>query len=287
MPIRVQAPAKINLTLDITGRLPNGYHTVEMVMHTISLTDTVEVSKSDGLHIRIEGADLPVDPTNTAWKAAGVFAEALGVAPHFDILLQKRIPMQAGLAGGSADAAGVLVALNLLHNSPFSVEQLAQMGAKIGADVPFCVIGGAAYAYGIGTDLKPLPLLPDCYIVVAKPHCGVSTAAAYSAADALPYPTDTKSDVMTKSLETGNIRLIGANMYNRFAEVLHITEVETLTAAMRQMGALGAEMTGSGSAVIGIFEDMHTAEQCANALRDMTASTDVCTPWNGGPQPID
>lgn len=287
MSIRVAAPAKINLTLDVTGRLPNGYHTVEMVMQTIDLTDIVEISPSDRLALSVGDAVLPADESNTAWKAACLYSEKIGVLPHFAITLHKHIPMQAGLAGGSADAAGVLVGLNALFDNRLSVEELCEIGAKVGADVPFCILGGTMCATGIGTDLKALPPMPQSYIVVAKPFCGVSTAAAYNAIDTLPYPEEGHAAAMQTALATADIRKIGACMHNRFAQVLRISEVETLVSALRDAGACGACMTGSGSAVIGVFADAQAANAVANTLRAACQQVSVCHPWQGGPKVLE
>lgn len=284
MSIKVAAPAKINLTLDVTGRLENGYHTVEMVMQTIDLTDTVEVCTADALSLTVGEAPLPADESNTAWKAACLYSEKIGVPPYFAITLHKNIPMQAGLAGGSTDAAGVLVALNAMFNNRLSTEELCKIGAKVGADVPFCILGGTMLATGIGTDLAVLPSMPHCHIVVAKPFCGVSTAAAYAAIDSLPYPVQKHSDAMKAALSAGAVAAVGKSMHNRFAEVLQIGEVETLVSKLRAGGALGACMTGSGSAVIGVFAEKQDADSCAETLRPLCEKVCVCRPWRGGPK---
>lgn len=284
MSIKVAAPAKINLTLDVTGRLPNGYHTVDMVMQSIDLTDIVEIAPANGLSLSVGDAQLPADDSNTAWKAACLYSEKIGILPRFAITLHKNIPMQAGLAGGSADAAGVLVGLNAWFDNRLSVEELCEIGAKVGADVPFCILGGTMRAYGIGTDLEALPPMPDCYVVVAKPLCGVSTAAAYAAIDHQPYPTEGHTAQMRTALITANVGEIGRCMHNRFAEVLQIPEVETLVSALRDAGACGACMTGSGSAVIGVFTDETAATAVAKTLSASCEQVSVCRPWQGGPK---
>ncbi len=284
MSITVAAPAKINLTLDVTGRLPNGYHTVEMVMQTIDFTDAVEIERAPALTLTVGDAPLPADESNTAWKAASLYSQKIGVPPHFAITLHKNIPMQAGLAGGSADAAGVLVGLNALFDNRLSQKELCEIGAKVGADVPFCILGGTMCATGIGTDLENLPPMPDCYIVVAKPFCGVSTGAAYAAIDSMPYPAEKYTDGMKAALLTGDIMAVGSSMHNRFAEVLRITEVETLVSKLRDAGALGACMTGSGSAVIGLFAEKSAAETCKAQLQPLCEKVAVCRPWRGGPK---
>ncbi len=286
MGVTVAAPAKINLTLDVTGRLPNGYHTVEMVMQTIDLTDTVQVSPAQSFSLSVGETDLPTDESNTAYKAVKFYSEAVGIPPHFAVTLHKNIPMQAGLAGGSADAAGVLVACNALCGERLSVEALCEIGAKIGADVPFCIRGGTMLATGIGTDLETFPAMSDCYIVVAKPYCGVSTAAAYAAIDSMPYPSETHTAAMRTALMADDVSAVGKELYNRFYDTLRIREVQTLVQQLRENGACGATMTGSGSAVIGLFTDEQTAKKCADMLKLFCEQTAVCRPWQGGPRVI-
>ncbi len=286
MNVRVEAPAKINLSLDVTGRLENGYHTVKMVMQTVSLTDTIEIAPSDALSVRIEGADLVVDEHNTAWKAVLLYGKKIGVAPHFAVTLHKRIPMQAGMAGGSADAAGVLVGLNAMFDNRLSQEDLCALGAQIGADVPFCIVGGTMLATGIGTDLQTVTPMPSCYIVAAKPLCSVSTAAAYAMIDSVPYPDMTHSDAVLDALNTQDVKQIGMAMHNRFAEVLDIHEVGSLVAALKENGAVGACMTGSGSAVIGLFVDEETAKTSVRAIEGQCETAVVCQPWQGGPKVV-
>ena len=284
MNVRVAAPAKINLTLDVTGRLDNGYHTVEMVMQTIDLTDILEITTADSLHIVVGDADLQTDESNTIWKATYLYSETIGIQPRFSVTLQKNIPMQAGMAGGSADAAGVLVGLNALYGNRLSTEELCELGAKIGADVPFCILGGTMLATGIGTHLERLQPMPQGYIVAAKPFCGVSTAAAYAAIDGEPYPAVHHSSEMLRALSLGELSVVGRYMHNRFAEVLRIQEVEQLVSLLQESGALGACMTGSGSAVVGLFADENTANKAANCLRSLCEQVNVCCPWQGGPK---
>ncbi len=284
MNVRVEAPAKINLSLDVTGRLPNGYHTVKMIMQTVSLTDTVDIAPAEQLSVRVEGADLTADEHNTAWKAVLLYTEKIGVPPHFAVTLHKRIPMQAGMAGGSADAAGVLVGLNALFDNRLSQTELCELGAKIGADVPFCILGGTMLATGIGTDLQAVTPLADCFIVAAKPFCGVSTAAAYAAIDTLPFPEQTHTDDVFSALVSKDVAAVGAAMHNRFAQVLNIPEVQSLIDALKAKGAVGACMTGSGSAVVGVFTDKASADACVRAITPQCETAVVCCPWRGGPK---
>lgn len=283
--ITVAAPAKVNLTLHIPARLENGYHAVETVMQTVTLFDRVTAEKAQGLHI---AADMPLtenEADNTAHRAATLFADAVGVLPHFRIAIQKHIPLQAGLAGGSADAAGTLVALNKLCGTPLTADELCALGARVGADVPFCLRGGTMLATGIGTALAPLPPLPDCCFVIAKPAFGVSTAAAYAAVDGAPFLPAT--DAMQRALQTGDLFAVGAAMENRFAQVLRLAEVDRLCDALKKAGALGACMTGSGSAVIGLFETKAAAEAAQSAVGSLCAFSAVAAPFCGGPKTIE
>ena len=282
MKITVLAPAKINLSLEVLSRRADGYHTVEMVMQTVDLTDTVTVETGAGLRLQTGTDALPADEHNTAVKAAKHFCAAAGVPENFHITLQKAIPMQAGLAGGSADAAGVLVALNALCDTPFSTDRLCEIGAKIGADVPFCVRGGTMLATGIGTDLSLLPPLADCWLAVVKPPCGISTAWAYAAVDALPFPA--ADNRMQAALASGDLAAVGAAMSNHFERALHPKEVEHLCEQMRRAGALGACMTGSGSAAVGLFADQTAAEDCVDRLHPLCETARVCRPWREGPK---
>lgn len=283
--ITVAAPAKINLTLHIPARLENGYHAVEMVMQTVSLFDRVTAETGDRLQIVADTPPTENEADNTAHRAATLFADAAGVLPHFRITLQKHIPMQAGLAGGSADAAGTLVALNRLHGSPLTTDALCAIGEKVGADVPFCLRGGTMLATGIGTTLSPLPPLPDCFFVIAKPAFGISTAAAYAAVDNAPFLPAT--DAMQKALQTGDLAAVGAAMENRFAQVLCLADVDRLCDALRKAGALGACMTGSGSAVIGLFETKTAALAALSTVRALCAFSVVAAPFDGGPKIIE
>ena len=184
MQVTVHAPAKINLTLDIVGVREDGYHLLESIFQAVSVYDKITVKKKWGKGITLDALDCncPAEK-NTAYKAAVAFFRYTGLKKGVKITIKKHIPQQAGMGGGSADAAGVLWALNRLFNTRLTVGQLCEIGLTIGADVPFCVMGGTAFVTGIGEGLQPLPALPDCYIVVAQPDRGISTKEAYAAVD--------------------------------------------------------------------------------------------------------
>lgn len=290
MAIVVTAPAKLNLTLDILGRRPDGYHEIATVMQSVDLADTVTLTANDSgrLSLAVRGATLPLDNQNTAWTAAKLFLQHIGqprVGLH--VLLDKRVPMQAGMGGGSADAAGVLVGLNALTGAGLSMEELCALGARVGADVPFCIAGGTAFATGIGTTLAPYPPMPDCAIVLAKPPVGVSTGAAYAAIDSAPMLYRPDNDGMRRALEQGRLPRIGQLLCNVFEHALALPQVEQLEAAMRTFSPLGCCMTGSGSVVFALFDEDAVAARCAEALQKTDAEVFLCRPCRTGAQVVE
>ena len=257
METMVKAPAKLNLFLDITGRRSDGYHFVDMVMQSVSLYDDVTVSIDEGTEsIKIECSDpaIPCDETNTAYKAVKLFYEAIGQSvPAVRVNILKRIPSQAGMAGGSSDAAAVLKALNLLTKASLSDEELEKIAASIGADVPFCIKGGTVRATGIGTDLEELPPMPDCVFVIVKPEINISTGMAYRRSDEAGYGSPADISPVLDGLRSGDAGMVAKGLYNKFEDVLELPEVVSIKEQLISYGALGAAMTGSGSAVFGIF----------------------------------
>ncbi len=282
MKVTVNAPAKINLTLNMEGRREDGYHLLSSVFQAISLSDTVEIEKTgkDGITLTLSDAQLPCDERNTAYKAATVFFEYTGISPDVAIHVQKIIPQQAGLGGGSADAAAVLVGLNGLYNAGLSVETLCSLGERVGGDVPFCIVGGTAMVTGTGEIMEPMTSLKGCHVVVAKPAVGVSTAAAYAAVDAVEtVPAD--QDLIRRAIEDGDLQTVGKCLSNAFEQALNIKEVEELLDAMRGFSPLGCMMSGSGSAVFALFEGQESARHCANSL-SASAQTYCCVPLEKG-----
>lgn len=268
--MKINAYAKINLTLDITGRREDGYHLLDTVMHSISLCDTVEITRSreSGVRLRCDREYLPTDTKNTAYRAAVLFLEHCGLQNEgIELALEKKIPSRAGMGGGSADAAAVLHGLNRMFSVGLPTAQLEQLGAKIGADVPFCVRGGACRCTGIGELLQPVPPLPDCFIAVCKPPAGVSTPRAYAIIDSYPFVTSCATERMVRALDEGNLRSIGAGFSNRFDETMRLMQVKNIKRTMLSSGAFGAIMTGSGSAVYGIFDKESAARACLDLLR--------------------
>ena len=263
------APAKINLTLDIMGKRKDGYHTVDMVMQAVSLYDGVVVEKNaqEGIVLSCNAPDIPCDNRNTAYKAAVLFQKTAQISGGVRICIDKHIPSQAGLAGGSSDAAAVLLAMNHLYGAPLSTGTLMQIGEQVGADVPFCLHGGTMLAKGIGTALFPLPPLPPCWIVLVKPDIGISTKEAYARCDSRGYAENAHSGMLVKSLEKGSLPLLSNCLYNAFEEVLHLALIRQIKDDLYKCGALGACMSGSGPTVFGIFDQKEMAVSCTERLK--------------------
>lgn len=272
--IRVKAPAKINLTLDILGRRPDGYHDVAMVMQSVSLYDTVEVDIADGEGDSVAVScpaypDVPCDDSNIVCKAARAFFAHSGAAPRpLTVRIDKSIPTGAGLAGGSADGAAVVLALNQLARTRLTMAEMADICARSGSDVPFCLLGGTMLATGTGTTLRRLPAMPDCHIVVCKPDVSVSTAEAYARCDSRPPKGFSYTDELVKRLYARDIRGLSSMLYNEFEQVMPLDEISDIKRAMLSGGAKGASMSGSGSAVYGIFLSGRKAAACADSLRE-------------------
>ena len=287
MNVTVEAPAKINLTLDVVGRRDDGYHLVETVMQAVDLCDRVTVRRTDkpgAVSLLCDDARVPDRPDNTAVRAAAAFFAACGLPnPGVEIGLRKRIPLQAGLAGGSADAAGTLVALDRLMDTRMTAAELCAVAETVGADVPFCVLGAAAYAEGIGTILTPLPSLPDCAVVIAKPLDGVSTAEAYRLVDRAALTRRPHTGAAVDAVCAGDLAAVAHGLCNVFEEALALPEVAAIGQVMREHGTLGCRMTGSGSAVFGLFDNEEAARRCAAALRRDYDEVFQCRPCPHGP----
>lgn len=284
MEVVVQAPAKINLTLDITGKLKNGHHTVDMVMQAVSLYDYVTVSESSNeIRLTCNKKDIPCDDTNTAYKAAQAFFDYAKISGGTSIHLEKSIPKEAGLAGGSTDAAAVLVGLNTVYETDYGLEVLAKIGAQIGADVPFCLYGATMHATGTGTQLKNARvLMPGFSIVICKPDEGVCTKEAYSLADKSPYTKDVHSAKCLTALRNADLWAFASAVHNDFEQILELPEVERIKKSMCKSGALCAAMSGSGAAVFGIFTSKDNASVCASRLKMDYDEVFVTEPVNWG-----
>lgn len=274
-----RAYAKLNLTLDILGKRSDGYHEMQMVMQTISLHDdvTVSLSEDSGISCRVEGAELPCDEKNLAVKAARAFCAALDFAPDgVKIVLQKRIPSEAGMAGGSADAAAVLRALRDLCAPEVTDKTLEEIGAQIGSDVPFCVRGGTQLAEGRGELLTALKRAPHLYAAVCKPDFPISTPALFARADGVDIKDRPDYHAMVRAVGSGDAAELCMQVGNVFEQVLEEKQAARIAEVKRALLAHGAEtaaMTGSGSAVFGLFrEEAACAAACA-ALEGDTLQT--------------
>lgn len=283
MKITVNAPAKINLFLDIIGKLDNGYHSLFMVMQSIGLYDTVTVEKSNenGIFLTCSEEKLPCDEKNIAYKAAAAFCKKFGIEPNVKIHIEKRIPFAAGLAGGSADAAAVTVALDKLYETSLSEFELCKTGLLTGSDVPFCIKGGTCLSQNTGGILSPLEPLKDCFIVLAKPEAGVSTAEAYAAADST-YLYKPDSMRMLDACEKGDFEGICKYAGNVFEQIIEVAERVEFKKIMRKHGCSLCQMSGSGPTVFALFENKENAESCAEELKEICPNVFVTTPVKHG-----
>lgn len=285
MEIKVKAPAKINLTLDVEGKRSDGYHDISTVMQTVGLYDTITLSDNDSEKVTVscDYPGVPCDDTNICAKAAYRFFDYCRIPVRgVHIRIDKEIPTQAGLAGGSSDGAATVLGLNALFNTRLNPSELHDICEKIGADVPFCLKGGTALATGIGTKLKKLPAFRCEAIVICKPDTvSVSTAEAYKKVDSLnPHPSYTNE--MVKALYSRDMFLISTTLFNDFELALQIPEVNDIKGIMIKSKARGAGMSGSGSAVFAIFTSDRRAKKCVEALKEHYDKVFLCKPVKNG-----
>ena len=281
--ITEKAYAKLNISLDVLSKRSDGYHEMRMVMQSVSLCDDVTVTlRNDGeFNISTNLRFLPADDRNIAVKAAKAFFAKLGRNDiGTDISIFKRIPVCAGMGGGSSDGAAVLRALNTLTGRPFSREELENMSASLGADIPFCISGGTLLAEGKGEVLSDLPSFPDCRFVIVKPKFSVSTPELFAKLDlvSVKYHPDTQG--LVTALKSGDLKGVCRRMYNVFEDVLppKPNDIPKIKSSLLDCGALGALMTGTGSAVFGIFDDMEKAEHARKQLSQRYKDVFVAEP---------
>ena len=256
--------AKINLTLDVLSKRPDGYHNVEMIMQTVSLYDLILVDKTEkNISISTNLKYLPVNEKNIAYKAALEFFKYTSITGGCKIMIHKNIPVAAGLAGGSGNAAAVLCSLDKLYNTNLPSDELMNIASKLGADVPYCIMGGTALATGIGEILTPLPSIPKCNILMVKPPISVSTAAIYEAIDTAEIDKRPNTNAMIDAIKRQDLRLLAQNLSNVMGNVTETMHpiVKGIRRKMLMNGALGAVMSGSGPTVFGIFPDYETAKK--------------------------
>lgn len=273
--MEVRAHAKLNLTLDVLGRRPDGYHDLRMVMQSVALADVLTLEERDGgeLRVRTNLHFLPNNEKNLAAQAALRWWEARGQAPRgLEIAIEKRVPVCAGMAGGSSDAAAVLRALNQMEGAPLSPQELAKIGERVGSDVPYCILGGTALAEGRGEILTPLPPLPRCWAVLCKPEFSISTPALFAKIDSVRLRCRPDTQGAVAALEAGDLHGVARRMYNVFEDALperQRARVNDIKNVLIQCGALGASMSGTGPTAFGLFDDENLARQARERLADL------------------
>lgn len=271
--ITMKAHAKINLGLDVVGKLPNGYHLVKMIMQTVDIYDSISIQRIPcGIHVSTDSGELPGDENNLIYKAAKLMRETYGIEEGVQIHLEKRIPIAAGMAGGSTDAAATMKGINILFGLNIPTQELMSLSVSIGADVPYCILGGTALAEGIGEKLTPLPPAPNCHLLVAKPNINVSTKYVYEHLDAGASVIHPDIDGMTEAIKSKQLQ----GIVDRLGNVLETVTVEEypviaqLKQKMLELGALGSLMSGSGPTVFGIFTDEAAAQKAYAEFQKIT-----------------
>ena len=270
--IKLKALGKINLGLDVLGRRPNGYHDVRMVMQTVYLYDQILLEKTDkeGIFLETNLFYLPVNENNLAYRAAKMLIDEFAIKEGVHISLEKHIPVAAGMAGGSSNAAAVLYGMNRLFQLGLTDQELMDRSVQLGADVPYCIMRGTVLAEGIGEKLTPLPAMPKCHVLLAKPPISVSTQKVYEKLDAQEVAKHPDIDGILLGLQTGDLKKITSSMGNVLENVT-ITEypqIERIKDVMKEEGALNAMMSGSGPTVFGIYDDKMLARRAAARIRE-------------------
>lgn len=285
--LALEARAKINLALDVLYKRPDGYHEVAMVMQSVTLADRVVIEPAEEISVFADMADLECGPDNLAYRAAALLRRHTGVSLGARIHLEKNIPLAAGLAGGSADAAAVLRGLNTMWQLGLTASELEVLGAMLGSDVPFCLRGGTALATGRGEILTPLPAPPPLWVVLAKPQIAVSTAWVYGNYRSELVTAHPDIGGITASLSRGDLPGLATRLANVLETVTVAAhpEIATLKAAMLEHGAMASLMSGSGPTVFGLTESRQQAQEIAQALERATtawvAVTQTAGEWGG------
>ena len=277
--LELKALGKINLGLDVLGRRENGYHDVRMVMQTVYLYDRIIMKKSKTPGIRLETNlyYLPVNEDNLVYRAAKLMKDEFQIKEGVRIVLQKFIPVAAGLAGGSSNAAAVLFGMNRMFSLGLSQKELMERGVKLGADVPYCIMRGTVLAEGIGEILTPLSPMPKCYVLIAKPAISVSTKMVYEKLDSHEIEDHPDIDGILAGLKAGDLKKVAGSMGNVLERVTvdAYPVIDQIKKMMIKEGALNAMMSGSGPTVFGIFEEKATARKAADAIRDARLTKQV------------
>ena len=286
--MRLKRLAKINLGLDVLGRREDGYHELRMIMQTINMYDQLdmEISEEPGIRITTNLPYVPVNQNNLVYRAANMLMEEFQIKEGLTVDLQKMIPVAAGMAGGSSDAAAAMIGVNRLFQLGLSVKDLMERGVKIGADVPYCLLRGTALAEGIGDKLRALPACPDCYVLIGKPGISVSTKFVYENLHANELKSHPRIDEMLDAIQWHNLYKM-ADLMENVLETVTIPQypiIEEIKNHMKEHGALNAMMSGSGPTVFGLFDDKTLAEQACEALRESRLARTVflTTVFNNG-----
>lgn len=283
--MKVKAAAKINLMLDILKKLDNGYHSLFMIMQSVDLYDTVSVEKNcgDEIIIKCDADGVPCNEKNIAYKCAVAFFDALSIADRgITIEIEKSIPMAAGTAGGSADGAAVIYCLDKIYNTKLSTKKLCEIGAKVGADIPFSLVGGTAIALGTGTIIAPVKDLPECYVVLCKPDQDVSTPEAYAEFDSLNRVRHLDRISMVDAVADGDYDKICSLCGNVFEQAVEVPKRPHIKGIMRKSGADACVMSGSGPTVYGIFRNKENAVDAYNKLSKKYDNVYLCKPAKSG-----
>ncbi len=280
--VKVIAPAKINLSLDITGVDEKGYHLLDMVMQTVSLFEYITLTKQDEITLKSNARYIPTNEKNTAVKAAMKFFEYTNIKGGVLIDVNKRVPIKAGMAGGSADAAGVIKGLNYLYNTNLSIEELLEIGLKVGSDVPFMLVGGTKRVGGTGEVISPAPKMPNCFFVICMPFVGVSTPEAFKNYDELNEKTLVETDKLLSAIKSQNLKEISKYLANDLEKAAKSEYTQEIKENLISHGALGSVMTGSGAAVFGIFDNEETAKKAKEALKPLYKSVFLAQPVSFG-----
>lgn len=283
--MKVRAAAKLNLMLDMIKKLDNGYHSLFMIMQSVDLCDIVDVQRNNLNRIVIESdsADMPKDSTNIAYKCAEKFFDEMEISQRgITIRIGKNIPMAAGVAGGSADGAAVLYCLNIIYGTDLTLPELCEIGARVGADIPFSLTGGTAVVLNTGDVIAPVKPLADCKIIIVKPEQDVSTKEAYAMLDSVPFLRHLDRAGMLEAAAKGDYDTICAKCGNVFEQAVEVPERPYIKSIMRNNGADACLMSGSGPTVFGLFSDSEKAENCFEELKQNYKNVFRCSPLGKG-----
>lgn len=286
MSLKIIAPAKINLGLEIGKKHVDGYHDVNMVMQSVSLYDEIELEVCPGFEKIELSFDKYIDCStcnNIVFEAIKSFFDYMKIS-NLDVYakLKKNIPICAGLAGGSADGAGAIVGLNKILKTGLTLDEMCEIGKSVGSDVPFCIKGGTAYASGTGTEITSIGFMPNCWIVIVKSELKISTQKAYESFDRLNVSSKRDLSALCSAIQKNDLLEICENLYNRFEEVVNEPEIFEIKKHLSKFGACGALMTGSGSAVYGIFQCESRAKRCFESMEKLYENVYLVKPVDHG-----